>query len=251
MSYIRLDRKMLTWEWKDDPNMVALWIEILLQANWEDRSWHGETFQAGTFPTSISRLAKGSGLSVQSVRTCLKRLENTQEITIESTSQGTKISVVKWAEYQGNDEGTNTVPNKRLTSDQQASNKRSTTLKEIKEIKERKNNKSKGFNEALDAFAEMRKTIKKPLTEKAEKMILNKLEELSNDEETQIKILDQSTINCWQSVYPLKEEPQPDTLPTYDTSKNKTYTEDEEEELMKMIGGPNYEKWKREHRRTE
>ncbi len=233
MSYIKLDRRMLNWEWKDEPNMVALWIEILLQANWEERCWHGETFPIGSFPTSISKLAKGSGLSIQSVRTCLKRLENTQEITIESTSHGTKISVVKWAQYQGNEDLSNTVSNKQVTNDQQAPNKRSTTLKEIKEIKERKNNKSKEFNEAFDAFADMRKKIKKPLTEKAEKMVLKKLDEMSSDEQTQIRILDQSTINCWQGVYPIKEE---DRLPVYNDSNNKYMSQSEEEELLKLMG---------------
>jgi len=104
MSFIKIDRKLLKWEWKDDPYMVALWIEILLQANWEDRRWHGKDYEAGSFPTSVAKLAKATGMSVKRVRTCLQRLEKSQEVAIETANDGTKIIVNKWADYQGFDD---------------------------------------------------------------------------------------------------------------------------------------------------
>ena len=55
-------------------------------------------------------------------------------------------------------------------------------------------------------FAIMRKTIKKPLTERATKVLLGKLDKLANgDKELVIKILEQSILNNWQSVYELKD----------------------------------------------
>ena len=60
--------------------------------------------------------------------------------------------------------------------------------------------------QTINDFIEMRKEIKKPMTEKALTILLNKLKELSTDEQTQIKILNQSIEHCWQSVYPLKAE---------------------------------------------
>ena len=103
MSFIKLDRKLLTWEWKDDPNMVALWVEILLQANYAESRWHGNVYEKGSFPTSIDKLSKATGLTANQVRTCLKKLKSTNEITSKSTSHGTKIIVNKWAEYQCSD----------------------------------------------------------------------------------------------------------------------------------------------------
>lgn len=103
MSFIKLDRKLLTWEWKDDPNMVALWIEILLQANYAESRWHGNVYEKGSFPTSIDKLSRATGLTANQVRTCLKKLKSTNEITSKSTSHGTKIIVNKWAEYQCSD----------------------------------------------------------------------------------------------------------------------------------------------------
>lgn len=61
----------------------------------------------------------------------------------------------------------------------------------------------------IDTFKDfeiMRKAIKKPLTERATKVLLNKLDKLANgDKELVIKILEQSILNNWQSVYELKD----------------------------------------------
>lgn len=59
---------------------------------------------------------------------------------------------------------------------------------------------------ALREFGEMRKLIKKPMTERAWKNLLSKLNSLSDDEQTQIEILNQSIDHAWQSVYPIKRE---------------------------------------------
>ena len=71
--------------------------------------------------------------------------------------------------------------------------------------------------ELLNAFAEfekMRKQLKKPMTDKAKKMLITEIEKISKEPETQIEILNQSILHCWQSVYPLKQSdnrhPNPD-----------------------------------------
>ena len=127
-GFIKIDRKLLKWGWKDVPEMVALWIEILLQANYQDGEWHGKKYERGSFPTSVGKLAKATGLSLRQVRTGLERLKQSGEITVKSTSHGTKINVVKWAEYQDYDDNSDKQP----TSQRQASDKQPTTLKERK-----------------------------------------------------------------------------------------------------------------------
>lgn len=68
-------------------------------------------------------------------------------------------------------------------------------------------NRSDSFKEAWQGFVDMRKANKKPMTERAAKMILKKLDKLSGgDEETQIAILDKSVVKCWSDVYELKEQ---------------------------------------------
>ena len=77
--------------------------------------------------------------------------------------------------------------------------------------KERNINKEEGltpFEIAFKDFLEMRKKIKKPATEKAIKLLHGKLEELSKGETSlKIKILEQSTINGYQDVWPLRHTP--------------------------------------------
>lgn len=54
-------------------------------------------------------------------------------------------------------------------------------------------------------FIKMRKVIKKPLTNRALKSIINKVKKLSNGKGSlAIAILDQSITNCWQDVYELR-----------------------------------------------
>lgn len=55
----------------------------------------------------------------------------------------------------------------------------------------------------LYEFIKMRKLIKKPMTDRALKGLISKLNELSSNPADQAKILERSVINDWQSVYPL------------------------------------------------
>ena len=59
--------------------------------------------------------------------------------------------------------------------------------------------------ETLQDFEKMRKSIKKPMTERAWKILFSKLDELSPDISGKIAVLNQSIEHCWQTVYPLKE----------------------------------------------
>lgn len=68
------------------------------------------------------------------------------------------------------------------------------------------------LNQAFADFVDMRKKIKKPMTERAVTLAMNKLKKLSEvpfadsmDNDLAIQILEQSTMNCWQDLYPLKD----------------------------------------------
>lgn len=63
------------------------------------------------------------------------------------------------------------------------------------------------FEKALEGFIEMRKKIKKPLTEQWLKLIKDKLEKMYPWKEyLQIKVLNNSISNSRQGIFPLKEE---------------------------------------------
>ena len=63
---------------------------------------------------------------------------------------------------------------------------------------------SERFKKTFSDFLDMRKSIKKPATNKAIEMIIMKLEKVNNEEQA-IKMLERSIINNWQDVYEIQE----------------------------------------------
>lgn len=106
----------------------------------------------------------------------------------------------------------NNASNSRKNMD----NSQEESLKESKEKKSKVKDskvKNKGpvtyvpdekLNQAILDFMEYRKSIKKPMTDRAVELLVNKLQSLSSDPEQQIEILNQSIVNGWQGVFPLK-----------------------------------------------
>ena len=79
-------------------------------------------------------------------------------------------------------------------------------IKKEKSIDELISEQPEELQPVLRSFVEMRKKIKKPMTDYAFKLLLNKLEKLSNGfDGNKMLILNQSILNGWQDVYELKE----------------------------------------------
>ena len=74
--------------------------------------------------------------------------------------------------------------------------------------------------EAIKDFIKMRKTIKKPITDRGLKMILNKLDQYGNDDLEKIEILENSIVNCWQGVFELKNKKVPTAIGTQNKNNN-------------------------------
>ena len=222
MSYIKLNRGITEWEWFTDDNMLKLWIYLLVNAQYQDGRFKGIDVKRGQVIVGRKKLAERLGMTEQRVRNCLNRLKSTNEITIKTTNKYSLITIVKYDIYQGeseeNNQQNNQLANQQQTNKEPTKNQQRTTVKEIKKYKKLRNKEvisnkdtefdtSPEFNKALQDFEEMRKRIKKPLTDRAKELILEKLEQLApGDEQKQIKILDQSVMNSWQGVFELKEK---------------------------------------------
>ena len=122
-GWIKLHRKLLEWEWYDEPNTFRLFMHCLLKANHKDNNYRGQLVKAGSFLTSRDLLSKETGLTTQQVRTSLKRLESTNEITTKKSKKGTVLQVVKYVEYQLINQPTN----QQLTNNQPTANQQLTT----------------------------------------------------------------------------------------------------------------------------
>ena len=62
------------------------------------------------------------------------------------------------------------------------------------------------LREALRGFVQMRCVMRKRPTNRALELLFKKLDSLAGDTETKIAILNQSILNGWQGVFPLKDE---------------------------------------------
>lgn len=144
-GFIVINRKMLNWEWYQDTNTVRLFLHLLLIANWEDKRWQGVEVKRGEVITSKKHLSENTGLSIQQIRTSLKKLILTNEITIKTTNKYTVIKVNNYNKYQDY----NKQINNQITNNQLSNNKQSTTTKQIKQ-----NNKEIIYNNNIYDFVE-------------------------------------------------------------------------------------------------
>ena len=75
------------------------------------------------------------------------------------------------------------------------------------------------LKETIKDFIKMRKTIKKPVTDKSLKLTLNKLDKYGKNDLEKIEILENSIMNCWQGVFELKNKKEPTAIGS-DKNKN-------------------------------
>ena len=165
-SWIKLHRRMLKWEWMDSPLTLALWINLLLEANHLPRRWHGMVIQPGQIVTSSVALAKKTGMSRQEVRTCLERLKSTNEITSESTNRFTVLTIVKWEEYQSREVAATSRITNSSTSKQPANNQQATSKQpHLKKERRKEGKKDTILLGAREKFSEFDESNDAPASE--------------------------------------------------------------------------------------
>lgn len=136
MDYIKLSRKLLDWEWYGNINTCRLFVHMLLKANWKDGKFEGKVIPRGSFVSSIGNLAKETSMTNDEVRTALKHLISTKEVTKQSYSKYTVFSVNNYAEYQD-------VPKQnpsQIPSSSHSIPNLFPTIEEKKEVKKGRNN---------------------------------------------------------------------------------------------------------------
>ena len=161
---------------------------------------------------------KRLNLTTQKVRTILKKFEKEGYIQFLTSGSKGKESTLKiilkdklFNQQQCNNYSTNKseqlqgvegLPNNNVTTNQQ-------------HYKDKKNNnnilidsytQNDDLKTTINDFISMRNKIKKPVTQRALKGILNKLDSFTNNDFEKILILENSIENCWLSVYELKNK---------------------------------------------
>lgn len=224
-NFIKIDRKMLEWEWYKKEHTKNVFLHCLLKAYWKDTKIEGKIIPRGSFVSSIGNIAEELSLTPMEVRTALKHLKSTNELTSKGTNRNTVFTVTNYDLYQSKEQEEQQTDNKRTTNEEYKEDKNIKNEEEREECKECKKEiedepKKKEptvyypndelLNSAFKEFLVMRNKIKKPIaTKQALTRMMNKIEKLSGgDNNLAIKILNQSTDYCWQDVYELKEDKQ-------------------------------------------
>ena len=99
-GFIMLHRRLIEWEWFNDSKVLHVFLYCLMRANHKPNKWRGINIDTGQFITSRDNIATATGLSVQSIRTALNKLQSTSELTIKTTNRNTVISITNWHLYQ-------------------------------------------------------------------------------------------------------------------------------------------------------
>ena len=154
-GWIKLQRKFLEWEWYGNSQMVHLFIHMMLKANRENKKWQGISVKTGSFISSISKLSQETGISIQSVRTAVRKLENTRELTCRPTNKHTLFTLVKWRDYQHQVPTTNKQDINQLTINQQSTNNQLTTTKEVKKVRSKEEKKETPKEKAAPSSLEI------------------------------------------------------------------------------------------------
>ncbi len=226
-GYVKIYRDML-----DNPvvckdnDYFRVWLYLLLTATHKGYSamFNGKKIElkAGQLITGRKSIAEKCNISESKAERILKSFKIERQIEQQTCNKHRLITILNWDKYQNSEQQIEQQVNiKRTTNEQQVNtNKNVKNVKNDKNVKNIKENVKRKVSDyetlinaytdnenlinAIYGFIEMRKAIKKPLTENALKLIFNKLDKLSNIEADKVDILNQSTMNSWQGVFPLK-----------------------------------------------
>lgn len=118
-TFVKDYRSILNWGWYKKPLTAHLFRHLILIANIEKGEFQGITINRGQLFTSLPSLAAQTGLTINEVRTALKHLISTGEITDQPMPHGRLISVVSYSKYQDK-------PTGKRTGNAQASHRQGT-----------------------------------------------------------------------------------------------------------------------------
>lgn len=217
-GWISLHRKLLDSAVFQNADLLKVWIWCLLKATHKDYEMmvglQVVELEPGQFVTGRNKGSDELNLKPSTFRDYLKTLEKMGMIELNPDNKKTLITVANWDKYQTESGRVRQqTDNKPTTSRQRADTNNNIITKEH-------NNKSKkGRTESvlesyncgddlkttLIAFIDMRKQIKASMTDNAIKLMITKLRKMAKTEEEQIMILEQSIMNSYKGVFPIKK----------------------------------------------
>lgn len=229
-GWISIHRQLQShWLWDDKPfSKGQAWIDLLLLANHADKTiMLGNELievQAGSFITSELKLMERWGWSKTKVRAFLDVLQKDKMIVKKSDRKKTTIIIENYGFFQDSE-----------TAERPQKDRKKTAKRPQKDTNNNDNNDNNEnkiiysddplLNQTIIEFVAFRKSIKKPMSDHAVKLMIGKLNKMSSDVNEQIEIINQSILNGWQGIFPLKQEQKKssrkEVVPDWMKKKNK------------------------------
>jgi hypothetical protein len=208
-GFIKLWRKSLEAGWLKNHKLWVFWSYCLMKASYKEYDaiigFQTIHLMPGQFIFGRKKASKEIKMTEQSIRTCLDFLCKAQNLTIKTTNKFSVITIVNWDTYQSNENENNQQSNQQLTNKQPTTN-HIQELKELKEIK--KSLMLPGWldQNLWDDFKEHRRKLRKPMTLRAEEMVIKKLTFLREQGHDPKHLISLALERGWQSVFPPNEK---------------------------------------------
>lgn len=189
-GWIKIHRSIRKNIFFKNPEALALWIHLLVDANHEpSRIVHGNSIinlKPGQLLTSRKRMVEETGINRNKIERILKMFKSEQQIEQQSFVNFRMITITNWHKYQMSEQ----------QSEQQVSSKRAASehIKEDKECKEEKKEKiykkkfpdfsrwpSSPDPEVFSGWREMRKAQKKPISQNVLDRVGKELQKAAQD----------------------------------------------------------------------
>ena len=204
---------------------------ILLKNIWfwiEKNRANEKNFYDGTYWTYNSTRAFNELFPYASESSIKRALKSLQEKGIIKTGNYNKSSYDRTLWYAFTDLGESIVSNRQMETNKSSNGNKQNGLtipdintdNKTKDIKTNKKEKKETefdsvinenfideeLKQTIYEFIKMRKAIKKPLTTRGLELMINKLKKMTSNTDEQIQILNNSIMNNWLGIFPLKEE---------------------------------------------
>jgi uncharacterized phage protein (TIGR02220 family) len=125
-GYVKLWRKSIDSGLLQNHQLWVFWSWCLMKASHKKQKimvgMQVVELQPGQFVFGRKIASKELNISEQTIRTCLKKLKNLQNLTIQATNKFSVITITNWDTYQQEQPRSNQQPNQEVTSNQPTTN---------------------------------------------------------------------------------------------------------------------------------
>lgn len=99
-GYIKIHRRLLDWEYYNDPSIKAVWLHLLLTASRKPWQYGNIKVPSGSVVSTMQEIARECGVTERQARRAIDKLRETGEITAHRGKYKLVISIGKWKDYQ-------------------------------------------------------------------------------------------------------------------------------------------------------